>query len=649
MKRIALIVGIFLVSFFSFIHPAEGYYGGQTQHEGGVHFTPNYGISGIAGDEGDVGDQSGWFITLEAGHSSSPLPPVFRQPLHQFQGPIWQLDRMTPRHFVALFAMRGWNADQILSNPTWYMYDSFITVVKQLPQYGMHLDRLYKRWHNVGDEEKIKGWLTSEYVAGLEDRIIFLKKENDLIQDRKRDEHVRKLRIQEQQEAWHTVQQTFESQQGLIETAVTDYQLVYESDYYYEVLNHNDRCIKREYAFEEIATSDAKYTKQSYTISQDVRTVLETSCSPGKYTTCYGNQLQQVIHQDCIDLLQDTAAMPLHSPFREHTSALVDLVDAAREYNQAGECTNAIEINDLCCVMVSYGQAIAQGAVQGLAGVVEYSIEHPIETVAMVVAPEAALMYQLGKVVHDVAKIGIAYVHDRQAGKEQLTDYIAPLTDLINACNNNQLTGPEIAQGAVQFAVGWKAHNKLLGGLGTLYGGVRNKAGGFLKQNRTTTLQEYVQTTEGQLLRVVNPETEREYEKLIELSKQQGQKKLQNGTTGPAAIKNSATGNSSIEKPLVYMGSDEHAKISIGNKSAAPKNGQKALNNSFPVKGNSKAKVAICDGEIVALRLTGNFHDRIEYHGHIMSSKDLEKRHKFLDTLLKKGLVNKHGRILKNE
>nr|WP_246873365.1 RHS repeat-associated core domain-containing protein [Enterococcus faecalis] len=76
-------------------------------------------------------------------------------------------------------------------------------------------------------------------------------------------------------------------------------------------------------------------------------------------------------------------------------------------------------------------------------------------------------------------------------------------------------------------------------------------------------------------------------------------------------------------------------------KSKAPKNGQKALDNSYEIKNTSKRRISVSDGEFVVLDETSNGL----FHGHVRKWEELTNEMKSI--LQKNGLVNKKGKILK--
>ncbi len=91
----------------------------------------------------------------------------------------------------------------------------------------------------------------------------------------------------------------------------------------------------------------------------------------------------------------------------------------------------------------------------------------------------------------------------------------------------------------------------------------------------------------------------------------------------------------------LYESSPKHHPNVRGHISPAPKNGQKALNNSLPFKSNKRSRIAICDGEFVVLME----HRPGLFHGHTRPWNELEPA--MQKALRDAGLVTKSGKIKK--
>ena len=253
---------------------------------------------------------------------------------------------------------------------------------------------------------------------------------------------------------------------------------------------HELACVYQEYecgetahfhrrcdALESMQADGALYTHQQYELNQDVQTLLQSNgYDISSYTTLYGNQLQNVLHQECLELLTDIAVLPMSSPAYAHQEALVDCIDAAREYNQEGLVYKASAITDFCAAFLAYSSAIVGGAAFGLIGAMQDIIEHPIQAAACVIAGKYVLVYQLCKVMCNVADIGITALLNSPKAKEKWDDYIEPITKIIGAIKNKETTRYDLIKTGTTLAVGFVAQHKLLGGLNKLYGGIKSES-----------------------------------------------------------------------------------------------------------------------------------------------------------------------------
>lgn len=100
----------------------------------------------------------------------------------------------------------------------------------------------------------------------------------------------------------------------------------------------------------------------------------------------------------------------------------------------------------------------------------------------------------------------------------------------------------------------------------------------------------------------------------------------------------------------IYQDAGYHHPKSTGNcktgKSASPKAGQKALDNSVKDPGNGNRRVGVSEGEIVVLNKTLEGF----FHGYVITWHDLESTdylHAVLNEMIKEGLITKKGKILK--
>jgi len=113
--------------------------------------------------------------------------------------------------------------------------------------------------------------------------------------------------------------------------------------------------------------------------------------------------------------------------------------------------------------------------------------------------------------------------------------------------------------------------------------------------------------------------------------------------TKPTHVAPGKSTEKDVSKRPIYKDGAYHHPNSKGSgkggKSRAPSDGQKALDNSVPIKDTNDNRVGISNGEIVKLNKTLNG----EYHGYVVSWEDA---HSSVQNALKKhGLVNSNGKI----
>lgn len=295
------------------------------------------------------------------------------------------------------------------------------------------------------------------------------------------------------------IRHTFEAQRTALSNASKEWTQI--QDIYQEYgLRDDGRYARRKQA---LANSHA-YEFKSYSLTpaatqliRDIRT------DAAEYQMCYGNQLQQVIHQECIDGIGRLAGLPETSVVYSYKDSMTLCFDAARAYNQAGAADKATAIADFCWTLLDYGKAIAEGAVAGVVSAVEDLIEHPGQALLCVVAGKYVLAYQLGKILCNVADIGLTYAFDAERGKKKWDEYVAPATQLIAAISNKEISVRDGLKGATQFAMQLKAQDKLLRGMNRFCTTAKDRALEFAKNNPLVMPEQYMVTPEGYTLELL--------------------------------------------------------------------------------------------------------------------------------------------------
>ncbi|MBS1986507.1 EndoU domain-containing protein [Candidatus Dependentiae bacterium] len=409
---------------------------------------------------------------------------------------------------------------QMLRRYDFYSVLAFREYIKTIAGYRSHIKKLHARlqaqksrlhrvWRTFGfsdpnyiqqldmaerlNAEILKEEAIEQAVAKQQQRLEALEAQQRILQAQ--------YEIRNQQES---VRKAFESQRKELNRLPDEWSCL--QDMYQEHdLCDGGRYEQRRQALYDVIHDACNYETKSYPVSSAASELIgNTGNDAEPYRTCYGNQLQQVIHQECIDGMERLVSLPETSVVYPYKESIAQCFDAAREYNQAGSVDKATAVADFCWTLLDYGKAIAQGAIDGFVGGVCDMLEHPVETVLCAVACKYVLAYQASKILYNVADIGITYAFDADRGKQQWDEYVAPVTQLIDAISNKELSLRDGLQGVTQFAVQWKTQAKLLGGLNKFCKTAKAKALQFAKNNPLALPEQYMTTPEGILLQSTN-------------------------------------------------------------------------------------------------------------------------------------------------
>lgn len=272
----------------------------------------------------------------------------------------------------------------------------------------------------------------------------------------------------------------------------------YSPRHQYHITNRID-------AYKHIQNQGVIYHEKNYFLdAQAASTLAYPGYTNNAYATLYGNQLQHTIHQEIIECLKNNSAYRDHSPLYAYKQSITDCIEAARLYNLNGQTVQAFPILDFCWTLMDYGYAIGEGVANGIKGVITDSINHPVETALCAVAGKYVLAYQLTKVLFNVAEIGGTYLADPKAGKDKWDLYIEPLSTVIDALFDKQITVRDCIKGGAQLATHWKAQSLLLGGLHNFYRTIKDKAIAFARRYPLAAPQEYMQTADGMILKITH-------------------------------------------------------------------------------------------------------------------------------------------------
>ncbi len=412
----------------------------------------------------------------------------------------------TLHDFKDHFTTREYTESQILNQRCLYMLDEFVKFAQTYPNYKSTVEEMHAALRQLSRLQKAYCIAKGTYCKGLQKRIKFLY--NRLHEYNKTEQ---KNHSFQDNGTSSVLLGTHDYTEPIIKDNIfsmchahlSEYGLLH--DVYRTYVPSLSRAIaKRSNAFSTMMSDDRSLqnVSKSYGIKSNIRQLLgRYGYDNGQFTQCFGNQLQQVIHQESLDILNRIDGLLHDSLLYDHQEALVDFTAAMVDYNHAGMADKAMAIGDLCWTLLDYGQAIAEGAALGIYSAARDILTNPIEATVSIVAGKQVLAFQLCKVLYNVAEIGVTAIHDSKRAQEEWNKYTEPLNNLIDAINKKEITVRGAIKGGTAFVVGYKAQGKLLGGLGKLCNTIKHKSINFVRNNSLLNPQEYLTTPEGLLFK----------------------------------------------------------------------------------------------------------------------------------------------------
>lgn len=374
------------------------------------------------------------------------------------------LHNYTAEQLQQYFNAQHYSEVEILDQPLLYLSTEFVKLAKTYDGYEQAIEILHKKFQNFGPLKKAFHAFTGTYASGLKRRIGQLYQEIQL-----------KKAYQQKQQLAAKQEQTLPQKHSSYDSYISQY--------------HELKSV---------------YEQYSPLLAKAIEKRIQVKHSP--------HQLQKTIYLESEDIIKEVNILPAYSILHPHQNALIDCATAINDYNSQGILDKAMCIADFCWTLLDYGQAIAEGAALGLYSTAQDFIENPIQATVCIVAGKQVLAYQLCKVLYNVADIGATAITNYDRAKEKWDDYLAPLNNLITAINNKEITLRDSLKTGTALVVGYKAQNKLLGGLGNFFTTIKQRAVTFAINNPLFGPQEYLATPEGILLKATN-QVKKDFEK----------------------------------------------------------------------------------------------------------------------------------------
>jgi hypothetical protein len=437
--------------------------------------------------------------------------------------------------------------------------------------------------------------------------------------------------LERSQEFLHSVQEKYKNRCDEIKT-ITKHDIV--------DVTHNFKRIKklapaRADLYEHIRNSYAYVykpkCKKEYMLSAHNAQLLEQcKVDPVVFKTSFGNELQQLIHGEFLNILNAATTLYKSTTVRDAQQLSLHAIEFAHVgalYNQEQHLKKAITVANCCWALLDCAFGIAEGAFQGLDRTVG-ALLHPIDTLtttAQALAQVVEIAYVAGGMV-----IAPYYFKERYGPvRDAVTATIGHLKECIASS-----TPRDVAREATALVTESLLTGKLAGACSNFFTTAKSSFGKVLKSLEKVTTKEQALALAVEGVPIQMTVAQRASEKLFNFMENLRDKPGK-GKNAVQAIENKPFGE--------YHDASYHTPRGNVFKSKSPIDGQMALDNSVPFNVKSNRRVGISKGEFVVMGETREGF----YHGHVRPWDELEQEMK--NALKKAGMANDKGKILKIE
>ena len=257
---------------------------------------------------------------------------------------------------------------QLLQNYADYLCDGYIDFLQSFPEYEKHIEQIGSLPNMLDHYFFEENRFSSRKEAIIKTRVAWLYqkvKAKQLSQRQAQQEQGRQAkREQEKQQNEKQLQDYWNRQQAestqKIETLQKSWvenskeydhiEQIYKEYTYKNPASESAYEVRIEKRYQALKESidNQKYTMQKYTVTASVRDLLakhEIDNIP--FTTCCGNQFQQILHAEFITILDEAVHIEPRDK-NEASLCLPEFTQEAAACNQAGKCTQALMIADYC-------------------------------------------------------------------------------------------------------------------------------------------------------------------------------------------------------------------------------------------------------------------------------------------------------------
>lgn len=398
-----------------------------------------------------------------------------------------------------------------------FEYDNFWTAIKKLPY---HSYIILNTQAFINGNQSIKDRMTFKARNRLKEEVTKAREHLDKILD-----HRKKTKQKQDNEQAAFRQRVAKSFEESFEGLYNEQNDRIEYAQWLEEYGVGDaqRIYDRIAAIEDITSSGVQYTEKAFALTPRAIAALQRAgYHTNVYRFAFGNQLQHVIHNDCINLIENIVTIPDRSIAHQHTNALLSHTESAREYNKLGDVRKAMNIADFCYALMDYGKKfltmsyetlsdvahdpyeywldLAEGTTSGISDVVKSIAKNPENILVGLVAGKTLLAYCMSQVLIDSIR-NVTECMQNDPNCSAWDALLKPVTEFITSFENERKKGRHQAVKFLTHTASYQyARYNLHKGLYELYTTTKDTALAFLKKNPTASPDTYLKTPEGVVL-----------------------------------------------------------------------------------------------------------------------------------------------------
>lgn len=198
-----------------------------------------------------------------------------------------------------------------------------------------------------------------------------------------------------------------------------------------------ERYTKRYKALKILENNQQTWRIEKYSLSiEATRLINQQQKSIDQFTSCYGTEIQQVLHKEFITITENISRQILSQPLPQQNAFLLNIFDFAEAglySNHAGHIGCALDWAEIAWNCLDYLNAVVEGAIEGIIKTgtdLKESITHPLETAHSICDSLATTAALLAKMCMAQSRLHLTWAINPLAFPNQAAEEFEPLVRL---------------------------------------------------------------------------------------------------------------------------------------------------------------------------------------------------------------------------